>query len=105
MRRNAEFVEISIGDCARPQEPQTNLRNDLMFSPAIIERPVPDYPVYAQKKPVDGVEISPVDHDKPLPIPVVGDFLVEDFDPLTDKFTQKIYDAATFVRYFKESLN
>jgi hypothetical protein len=39
------------------------------------------------------------------PYPEVGDWYVEDFDTATDKFVQKIYDNATFSRYFKASLN
>jgi len=37
--------------------------------------------------------------------PVVGVYLVEYFNPESDVFVQKIYDAATFARYFKASLN
>jgi hypothetical protein len=55
-----------------------------------------------------------VDLNNPAPVgpvnsdgvyPVIGDYLVEYFDPVNDVFVQKIYDAATFARYFKASLN
>lgn len=91
-------------------EKRSILRSDLAFSPIVTERPVAGYPPYAQKKPTDdadGSSAAPVkaDPEKPLPLPTVGDYLVEDFDPLTDKFVRKIYDAVTFNRYFKASLN
>ena len=49
--------------------------------------------------PVDAPEVAADDL-----YPQVGDFLVEDFDLATDKLMQKIYDAATFHRYFKASV-
>jgi len=43
-------------------------------------------------------------HDRDA-YPRVGDWLVEDWDVFTDKYIQKVYDNATFGRYFKASLN
>lgn len=102
-------------------EKRSILRSDLLFSPIVAGRPVDGFPVYAQKRPVINTGIKPLDETQPSkpvlasdtvhdqgaaqPVPVVGDYLVEDFDPLTDKFVQKIYDAVTFNRYFKASLN
>lgn len=47
---------------------------------------------------VDGAETADL-------FPLVGDWLVEDWDVFTDTYVQKIYDNATFGRYFKASLN
>lgn len=102
-------------------EKRSILRSNLAFSPIVAERPVDGFPVYAQKRPVVNAGIKPLEETQPSqpvlasdtvhdqgaaqPVPIIGDYLVEDFDPLTDKFVQKIYDAVTFNRYFKASLN
>lgn len=100
-------------------EKRSILRSDLKFSPVVADRNVDGFPVYAQKKPVMNAGIKPLEEDRPIaptnetvhdqgavqPVPVTGDYLVEYFDPVTDTFVQKVYDAVTFVRYFKASLN
>lgn len=86
-------------------EKRSILRSDLQFSPVVTARENKDFPKYAQKKPVDAKDAKPVAADTPMPTVLIGDFLVEDFDLLTDKFVQKIYDSVTFNRYFKASLS
>jgi hypothetical protein len=58
---------------------------------------------FTEPKPADEVKSDEAKSNDVYPR--IGDYLVEDFDILTDTYTQKIYDAATFARYFKASLN
>lgn len=100
-------------------EKRSILRSELTFSPVVSDRDVDGFPVYAQKRPVMNAGIKPLEEDRPTaptnetvhdqgaaqPVPMTGDYLVEYFDPVTDTFVQKVYDAVTFARYFKASLN
>lgn len=83
-------------------EKRSILCADLLLSPLVDVREAGNYQPYAQKKASAQPAKASTDDE---PVIQIGDYLVEDFDILTDKFVQKIYDAPTFAQYFKASLN
>lgn len=104
-------------------EKRSILRSDLVFASSVVERGQSNrFPPYAQRGPIPdkygltdqnslnstntvnppNAEVSRETNDL---YPLVGDWLVEDWDVFNDKYVQKIYDNPTFGRYFKASLN
>lgn len=103
-------------------EKRSILRSDLSFAQSVIDRGQTNvFPGYAQRGPMpdrhgltDQNSLNSTNTTNPPQAPVpetdqiyplVGDWLVEDWDVFSDKYIQKIYDNATFGRYFKASLN
>lgn len=111
-------------------ERRSILRSELTFAPNVLTRPQLDYPTYAQRQPLlHGGQVAllnqvprdpaanPAYHPPAAPdavtedvrpesvYPIAGDYLVEDYDIINDIFVRKVYDAPTFNRYFKMSLN
>lgn len=105
-------------------EKRSILREDLAFAPLVCARPqYAPFPPYAQRGPLpdrhgqtdqnsenslqtaNAIQTAAPVAEDDRPFPLVNDWLVEDYDILTDKFISKVYDNATFNRYFKASLN